>query len=231
MVIDIAKSNPGATAVEQPADQDGFRDVKKLLRRMKSSTPDEELLFLVEFASCWTKSTSCLVQSARATCVAFSTHYARRSPLCTRTHVLRNNSKLFFGPDPLKPSLQHIVRGCIGWQRLLPAEKLSYIEKAPFIVDKFKARGFATEEDWKVCPWDPEFDQHRDDLSLSHQVCLHVNHEGSRKKREEEEKKALEMEKKAPKEKKKGKEPKKPSAVKKKEVLLSFVVVSPTLVF
>jgi len=229
MVIDIAKSNPGATAVEQPAYQDGFRDVKKLLRRMKSSTPDEELLLRIR--EMLDKVNVVFSPKRESYLCCFFDALRKAIPLVYADARVEKQFQTVFGPDPLKPSLQHIVRGCIGWQRLLPAEKLSYIEKAPFIVDKFKARGFATEEDWKVCPWDPEFDQHRDDLSLSHQVCLHVNHEGSRKKREEEEKKALEMEKKAPKEKKKGKEPKKPSAVKKKEVLLSFVVVSPTLVF
>ncbi len=136
--------------------------------------------------------------------------------------------KTVFGPDPLHPSLEQIVKECIGWKELSREDKLSYIAKTPLIIDRFKARGFVTDEDWGDCPWDPEFDQHRDHLTLSHQVCLHVNHEGSRKKREEEEKKALEAEekkKKAPEEKKKEGGPKKLAAAKKRKVPQAFFCV------
>jgi len=59
--------------------------------------------------------------------------------------------------------------------------------------DKFAREGFVTDADWEGCPWDPE---HRDRLTLSKQTCLHINHEGSKKKREAQEKKEKKLKKK-----------------------------------
>ena len=229
MVIDIAKSNPGATAVEQPADQDGFRDVKRLLRRMQSSTPDEDLL--LRLRSMLVDANVVFSQKRQIRLASFFDALRKIIPIVYSDSRIEKQFKTVFGPDPLRPSLAQIVRECIGWKRMSREDKLEYWDRRTFVIDRFKERGFVTDEDWEDCPWDPEFDQHRDKLSLSHQVCLHVNHEGSKKKREEEEKKKLEAEKKASEEKKKVKKPKKTAVPKKKKVLTHYFVLPDRFVF
>lgn len=96
--------------------------------------------------------------------------------------------KTVCGPNPLRPSLAHFVKVCIGWKRMPQEDKLEYWGRRAFIIDKFKEHGFVTGEDWGL-PVGPRVDQHCCKLALSHQICFHVNYEGSKKKREEEEKK------------------------------------------
>jgi len=85
--------------------------------------------------------------------------------------------------------------------------KEAYIAEAPAIVDRFANEGFVTDHDWEGCPWDPEFDEHRDRLTLSKQTCLHRSKEKGEAEEKVQDKKDEEVE-----EKKKTKK-----ATKKKE--------------
>lgn len=215
LVVDLVKNNPGATAVEQPADQEGFRDVKQLLKSsLSSATPDAELR--EDVANMFANLEFSISPSRANHLCLFFTAMRKILPIVYHPSRIQKQFTDVFGPNPLEPSRDDIVGKALGWNRLSRELQAAYVKKTSSIIAKFTTHGFVTDEDWEGCPWDPKFDEHRDKLTLSKRTCLHLNHEESKKKREAEEKLQEEKDK-AAEEKRAERATKKVGTSKKKE--------------